>query len=277
MAFGRKFQDYAEEFAFAIRATASTRACLDLIRHTLAFHWRNWNKSSGDIHERTELDVSIGNYPAHVTLRPRAGDMAVFYEVLVRDAYLLDERALPPESVEFIIDAGANIGVTSLYFAARYPNARIIAVEPHPENFALLQANASREPRITAVRACVTGLARQEVYITTTGPVWGYKMNTAGRGEKVRGASLAELMTEYGFPRIDLLKVHVEGAERQIFAHGAFLPNTRCILAQLHGFYDLEAFNLDLAPAGLTARASPHARHAHVVLAERACSHACET
>ena len=40
-----------------------------------------------------------------------------------------------------ILDCGANIGTSVLWFAARYPEAHIVAVEPAPDNFALLKKN----------------------------------------------------------------------------------------------------------------------------------------
>jgi FkbM family methyltransferase len=40
-----------------------------------------------------------------------------------------------------ILDIGANIGVTTLYFASLNPNTKIIAFEPHPKNYACLQEN----------------------------------------------------------------------------------------------------------------------------------------
>jgi hypothetical protein len=34
-----------------------------------------------------------------------------------------------------IVDAGANIGTSSIFFAKKYPNARVIAIEPEESNF----------------------------------------------------------------------------------------------------------------------------------------------
>lgn len=42
-----------------------------------------------------------------------------------------------------IIDCGANIGASVLWFSARYPEAHIIAVEPAPDNFTMLQTNCA--------------------------------------------------------------------------------------------------------------------------------------
>ena len=43
--------------------------------------------------------------------------------------------------VELVIDCGANAGYSAAYFLSRYPQCRLIAVEPEPGNFALLQRN----------------------------------------------------------------------------------------------------------------------------------------
>jgi FkbM family methyltransferase len=61
-----------------------------------------------------------------------------------------------PDNVRVVVDCGANIGITSLFLAARYPRAKILSIEPHPGNFALLKANVETVPRLLPIRACVT-------------------------------------------------------------------------------------------------------------------------
>ena len=136
--------------------------------------------------------------------------------------------------------------MTALYFVARYPQARIFAIEPNPDNFALHKRNTASEPRITALQACVTPLPRQTVFIETSGPAWGFRTNSAQRGVPVRGVSLAELMDDYGLARIDFLKIDIEGAERDVFAEGEFLTRVSAIVAELHGGYTLAHLNRDL-------------------------------
>ena len=51
-------------------------------------------------------------------------------------------------SPEHVLDAGANIGLASRVAAALWPAALIVALEPDPANFALLQQNTAAYPNI---------------------------------------------------------------------------------------------------------------------------------
>ncbi|MEQ1717779.1 MAG: FkbM family methyltransferase [Hyphomicrobium sp.] len=213
--------------------------------------------------------LAIGGRRVPVTLRPDDGDLAILYEIFVRDAYRIDDRDLNPASVRVVIDAGANIGVASLYLAARYPNARIVSIEPNPDNLALLRANAAGEPRITIVQACLMGLPNQQVFIDTAGRGSHFQANTSGRGVAVPGISIQQLSAAERLGRIDLLKIDIEGGEKDVFAHPAFLSDVSAVIAELHPGYDLANFTRDLVPFGFKARASEFARDPNVVIAVR--------
>lgn len=263
-----KARFYAEEALFAVRASRSLAGFRELMAETARFHWSNLRRTT-TAPKAFRYDFRFGGTPVSMTLRSHTGDITIFYEVFCREAYRLDRDRIDPAKVTAIVDAGANIGTSSLYFATRYPDARVIAVEPNPDNFAMLVANTAAEPRITPVQACITGLPGQEVFIGTSGPGWGHQMNTTGEGVKVRGMSLAELMGERRLDRIDLLKIDIEGAEREVFANPDFLERTGVIIAEIHPPYDLAGFNRDLAAHGLSAVESPYARDPMVVIATR--------
>src|SRR5690349_9066138 len=74
-----------------------------------------------------------------VYLRDNYSDRAIFLQVFYEKQYEVFDAPLP--SSERIIDAGANIGLASVFFANKFPQAQIIAIEPELENFALLQKN----------------------------------------------------------------------------------------------------------------------------------------
>jgi FkbM family methyltransferase len=47
-----------------------------------------------------------------------------------------------------IIDGGANVGYSSIFFSSTYPNAKIIALEVDPRTYTMLEANVSHRPNI---------------------------------------------------------------------------------------------------------------------------------
>lgn len=51
------------------------------------------------------------------------------------------------QSPRVIVDAGANIGLTAVYFANQFPAARILALEPESSNYALLCKNTAAYPQ----------------------------------------------------------------------------------------------------------------------------------
>jgi FkbM family methyltransferase len=265
-----KLRLYGAEIGFAVRATPGLRDRAVLIGHTLAFHWRNWRgQHATSARAQTQVRFKIGGYAAQVAFRPHEGDLSIFHEVFTREAYRVVDADLPPDSVKVVVDAGGNTGFTALYFAARYRHARIFVIEANPDNFAVLCANTAAEPRIVPVHACLVGVEAGPVFISRSGPAWGYQINRAGEGAPVASITVAGLMTEHGLTTIDLLKTDIEGAEKEVFAHGAFLQHVRVILAELHPGYDLADFNRDLAPAGLAANVSPLSGDPDVVLARR--------
>jgi FkbM family methyltransferase len=264
-----KLSDYAVELRFAARAPVNARQRAKLMRETLAFHYRNWRKVEIDSGPRLKLDLDVGTYQATVTLRPRDGDLSILYEIFARDGYKVSDKLLPPASVHTIVDAGANIGFASLYLAARYRNAKIYSIEPNPENFALLKGNTAQEPRIVPIQACLTAVPEEQVFISTSGRASHFKMNTRGQGVSVKGISIEQLCREHAIDRIELLKIDVEGAEKQIFAGATFLSKIGVIVAELHGDYTLDRFNEDLARDNLKAHVSEYARDPQIVIASR--------
>src|SRR5262249_44081469 len=156
-------------------------------------HIRNGFGCASDTHSTVTIDLWIGHdKPTTLTLRPFAGDLFVLYEVLAFNAYHIAPSLLRSDNVRVVVDCGANIGITSLFLAARYPAARILSVEPHPENFALLRTNVAQVPRILPVRACVTGTPQSTVALTTDQAAWGNRITTDG-GVLVPAITIDEL------------------------------------------------------------------------------------
>jgi FkbM family methyltransferase len=250
-----KLSTYWQEVAFGSRAARTWADQYALLHHTVRFHIRNGFGLVGDNRHTFTIDLRIDHgRPTTLTLRPFAGDLFVLYEVLAFNAYHIAPTLLPPDDVRVIVDCGANVGITSLFLAARYPNATILSVEPHPENFALLEANVGQVPRITPIRACVTGRPQSAIRFTIDQAAWGNRIATDADGVLVPAITIDELCNKYGLAKIDLLKLDIEGAEEHVLENGSFLARTELIIVELHGHYGFQRFQRDIASYGFTAQ-----------------------
>lgn len=169
-----------------------------------------------------------------LVLRKGTHDVQVFRDIFVYRSQRIHADLEP----RFIVDGGAHIGLASLYFAMRYPNAQIVSIEPESSNYEVLRQNVANHPRIKPVRAAIwheTG----EVDIVDAGTGnWGFmaqEKSLAG-GQKAPGLTLDRLLGDSGFDGIDILKLDIEGAEREVFAHAphSWLERVGIILIELH-------------------------------------------
>jgi FkbM family methyltransferase len=156
-------------------------------------------------------------HPVHIRLRTT--DLAVFHEMLIREEYSLSL----PWSPRIIVDAGANIGMSSIYYTHKYPDARIFAIEAEASNFALLAKNARPYPNIVPIHAALWN-RDGEIGVSEPDPAtgafgkWGF-VTREGTGAPVRAISMRTLMAEMQIPCIDLLKMDIEGSEKEVFEH----------------------------------------------------------
>jgi len=250
---------YRKEAAFIASASADIGSAIRLSLATARFHLGNFFKSSTTLGSAPfSVNIKTGGRARPISLRQEAGDLFIFYEVFAMESYRIDDDAVDPASVHTIIDCGANIGITALYFAARYPNARIYSVEPDPSNFAILKQNVASEPRITPINAAVVGRNTGPVFLSQDRPAWGNSISQsqgAGSAVEVEAMTIGELCERYAIERIDLLKVDIEGAEEPLFAEPHFLPKVGFIVIELHNDYTMDRFLADVSPAGFVVKA----------------------
>ncbi len=169
-----------------------------------------------------------------VHIRLQTTDPLIYSEILLRGAYAFDF----PFSPKIIVDAGANIGMASIYFTHRYPKAKIIAVEPETSNFAALVKNVRAYSMIIPIHAALWN-RDGEVSVSEPGPgtgiseKWGF-VTHEGAGLKVRAITMQTLIDELGIRSVDLLKVNIEGAEIEVFQACAWIQEIRGLMIELH-------------------------------------------
>jgi FkbM family methyltransferase len=186
-------------------------------------------------------------YPLY--LRARTTDVSLCREIFLNNAYDSDffespqvtPHAAPPAMPQVIIDAGANVGLSAVFYANRFPDARIIAIEPEPSNYEMLKKNTAPYPNITTVHAALWKENGALRLLDTGGGNTTFQVDeinqlsaTEERGV-VRAVTLEKLMEQFGIAYIDYLKMDVEGAEKEIFEHAApWIDRVGTIAVELH-------------------------------------------
>ena len=220
---------------------------MSFCKNTLFFHLHNMigRASSDQSCFSARLRVASGR-EAEIMIRPFSGDLFILFEVLMDRCYHIPNTILPEQTVRVVLDCGANVGITALYLASRYPNARIFSIEPNDDNFELLMRNTEGEPRIIPIHGAVVGRPCESVRLTTTAPAWGNSI-TQMDGLEVPAFTIEQILTTHGLSHVDLLKVDIEGAEREVFANGQFMQKVGFVIIELHDGYSLEHFSRDVA------------------------------
>jgi FkbM family methyltransferase len=195
------------------------------------------------------MTVAVPGLLHPVYLRARTTDVSLSREIFLNNAYDSDvaesprgsTQAAPPAIPRVIIDAGANIGLSAVFYANRFPDARIIAIEPEPSNHEILKRNTAPYPHITPFHAALwkengtlhlfdTGAGNTAFQVGETNQLSA----TEERGV-VQSITLETLMEQFGVAYIDYLKMDVEGAEKEIFEHsGPWIDRVGTIAVELH-------------------------------------------
>ncbi len=172
-------------------------------------------------------------------LRIISSDVIACEQIFVQEEY--DFRVRVPPKI--IVDAGANIGLASIYFANQYPEAKIIAIEPEKNNFELLKKNVAPYPNIFPVHAALWH-RNEEINLIDPGMgEWGFMTTGAETptgpaarfSHKVRAVTMDHLLAEFSFDHVDILKMDIEGAEKEVFEDpSSWLGRVDALIVELH-------------------------------------------
>ncbi len=138
---------------------------------------------------------------------------------------------------EFILDAGSQIGLATLFFSEYFPDARIVCCEPSSDNLKLLKLNTAHLPNVTILHCALgkrTGAgnvlqpvasdyANVKVVENSSGGIPIYDYN--------------EVLKLSGVPRFDLIKVDIEGSEYPFISSmdDHQLAQCKWIVGEVHG------------------------------------------
>jgi FkbM family methyltransferase len=137
-----------------------------------------------------------------------------------------------------IVDAGANIGASAVFFASALPNSRIVAVEPDAANVDILRKNVAGLD-VEVLQAALASAAGRSKVIDPGQGHWALRtVDAAGdqRGPSVPNVTIPEIYARHQrgfFPFI--VKIDIEGAEKDVFKGSMpWVRQTPVIIVELH-------------------------------------------
>ena len=185
------------------------------------------------------LEITRPGIQFPIYLRTPSSDIPTYQQIFIRRDYEFTVNR-PPKT---IVDAGANIGLAAVYFSNQFPEARIIAVEPEASNLEVLRKNIAPYKKITPVAGA---LWHENVKIDLVDPQlgnWAFMTQDHSDAEKshgkfvhsVQGMTVEALMEAHGLDHIDILKIDIEGAEREVFGDAsAWIEKVDTVIIELH-------------------------------------------
>lgn len=214
------------------------------------FHLITFN---GFLKEENEKDF-VTNYPGFgVTIKVRkrpSSDLNVFAQIYQYNEYkpLVEtfKKHFPNHETLNIIDAGSNIGLTSVYLSKHFPDSKFITIEPDSSNFESVSYNLETNGIKNAVKI-KGGLWSKNTNLKIVKDFrdkndWSIRVEETNEEADLKAFSIPFLMNEHKLDTIDILKIDIEGSEKEVFtglnADVSFLDKTKCIAVEIHDEFD---------------------------------------
>jgi FkbM family methyltransferase len=179
-----------------------------------------------------------------ISLRIWGSDVFVFKQILVEKEFeevlKLFEQTFGHRPY-FIVDAGSNIGCTSIYFLTFNAKAKILAIEPSSANIRLAEQNATDNNFAKNVMFIQKALwfRNEKLAISDKfrdGLDWSI-MTTPSEGGEINSVTPHETFTYLQSTVVDLFKIDIEGSEAALFSLEAdlgWLDNVKMITVEIH-------------------------------------------
>lgn len=191
------------------------------------------------------------NLDATIKLRKRpSSDLNVFNQVYEYKEYQpvveVFMKSFPMITKLNFIDAGSNVGLTSVFFSKFFPDSRFINIEPDTSNFETMSYNLSAN-RIQSVEKVKGGVWSTNSYLKIVSDFrdkndWSFRVEETLEPTNIKAFSINHLIEKNDFPFIDILKIDIEGSEKEVLtspkADVSYLSKTKCIAIEIHDEFD---------------------------------------
>ena len=235
----RRIKEAWNKLIFCWNISDSVSAFFTLIVNTKRY---KWNKVKSQNHVKindtpVKYALRFNNKKRTIFLRTYAGDLDIFYEIFYKKAYAFSFS----KNAEMIMDAGANIGLATIYFLNQFPDCKVISVEPDPTNVEVFKKNLAveiKKQKIFLVEGAI-GLTDGFAFMSSAVLKYNSKILEDQKSfvEKidVKVISMNNFFKQYSIDKIDILKIDIEGSEIQLFTDDVkWLERVKEIVMEVH-------------------------------------------
>jgi FkbM family methyltransferase len=178
-----------------------------------------------------EITLSLRSLEHPFTLQRVRSHVGGITQNVLRCEY---DRFLPQDP-KVIVDAGGFIGDLACHWATKFPAARIVVIEPNPDNYKFVKRNI--EPYGDRITLLNKGLWSRAARLKVEGDeMESHVVETTGDDFDVDATDVPSILATCG-GRIDVLKLDIEGAEAEVLGPGAqqWIDRVGFVVVETHG------------------------------------------
>ena len=207
-----------------------------------------WKKSVSVLLRRalgigSAMRVRCGNH--ELLIRPTDSDLFVISQVFGHCEYEIGKAGQSALNrlatawrqrgfIPVVVDAGANVGYSSIFLRDQYPDAIVMAIEPDRQAYEVLISNCAGLEQIMPVYGALWSHEGEVALVNSERPSWARAVSD-GRG--VPSVTLQSLLAKLPRTRLLMLKMDIEGAELDATRDcGKVLKDVPCIIVEPHDF-----------------------------------------
>lgn len=202
--------------------------------YTKAFGYLNGFKLYKHIKSKSNGPLNLKGFKHPIHFRGIVADVFMFEQIFVDNQYNIEINFDP----KVIIDLGANVGFASVYFANRFPDAKILAIEPDDSNYKAALKNLESYKNVSLIKGAIWDKS-ENINLIDIGHGEAAYMVKPGEGENmIKAYTIPELFEMLKVEEVDILKIDIEGSEKEIFETGdSWINKAKIIIVETHDRY----------------------------------------
>lgn len=208
-------------------------------------HWRKFK-----FYPRGRISATKTPDGDTIFLRSRMTDLSIFWEIFFEGQYEVPSEYLHQEIVSryrsilesghtpLIVDAGANIGLATIYMQKIFPDAKFILIEASAETAEMAKRNAKDHHNVTVLNNALWSekktlwlSGQDDAAMTMVQDSASYR----GKESSVEALPMSDIIQMFPDAKLFLCKIDIEGAEHEVFAkNNAWLEQSPVIFLEPH-------------------------------------------